>query len=86
MERDYDFDYDEYDNGDCWNCGGEGFVSSCFTEYACLYPEAGCNQCTRRCEICNPAKLTPEQEAERDALRRLLARALSTQPKDTPHD
>ena len=69
-------DYDE--SGDCWNCGGEGFVSNCFTEYACIYPDEGCDECTRRCDICNPVKLTPEQEAERAALRQVLANALVT--------
>lgn len=75
-------DYDEWDNGDCWQCGGEGYVSNCFTEYACIYPDEGCDECTRRCEWCNPPKLTPEEEKERADLRQLLADAL----KDTPHD
>jgi hypothetical protein len=37
---------------DCWNCGGEGAVSSCPTEYACMDPEGGCDLCKRRCDIC----------------------------------
>lgn len=47
---DYD-DYDDYDR-DCWNCGGEGFVAHCFTEYACMYPDEGCDLCMRPCEFC----------------------------------
>ena len=55
-------EFDDYfDNGDCWNCGGEGFVSSCFSEYACVDPDAGCDLCTRRCDICSPRPtLSPE--------------------------
>lgn len=30
-----DFD-DDWDNEDCWNCGGEGYVASCFEEFACM--------------------------------------------------
>jgi len=37
---------------ECWNCAGEGFVSSCFEEFACVDPESGCDDCTRRCDIC----------------------------------
>jgi hypothetical protein len=44
---------------DCWNCGGEGFVAHCEDEGACLYPEDGCDFCTRRCEYCAPAPKTP---------------------------
>ena len=69
-----DVDYD--DNGDCWNCGGDGFVSSCFEEYACIYPDEGCDQCTRRCDVCNPPKLTDAEKAERESLRQVLADAL----------
>lgn len=43
-----------HDDGECWNCGGEGYVSSCFEECACMDPESGCDLCTRRCDVCNP--------------------------------
>lgn len=49
---DYD---DDFDNGDCWNCDGEGFVINCFDEGACLHPDEGCDLCTRRCEVCRPS-------------------------------
>lgn len=52
-EDDYDFDYDE---NDCANCGGEGFVSHCFEEWACMYPDEGCDLCMRRCDWCNRPK------------------------------
>lgn len=47
-------DYDDYDDDpDCWECGGDGYVSSCHTEYACVDPEGGCDECTRTCNICH---------------------------------
>lgn len=54
VDHDPYWDYDEYEN-ECWNCGGEGFVASCFSEYACMYPDEGCDLCTRRCDVCKPA-------------------------------
>ncbi len=44
--------YDEHDDG-CYECGGEGFVSDCVEEWACIDPEYGCDYCTRRCPLCN---------------------------------
>gem|GEM_PF-2769554 len=49
-----DFDYDE-DEG-CHNCGGEGYVAHCFEEWACMYPDEGCDLCMRRCDWCNALK------------------------------
>lgn len=46
---------DDEDDSECWNCGGEGVIYSCFEEYACLDPEEGCHLCARRCEVCRPA-------------------------------
>ena len=45
-------DFDGHDFDDCWYCGGEGFVSDCVSEYACIDPESGCDLCTRRCPEC----------------------------------
>lgn len=63
-------DYDDFDDDDCcYECGGEGFVSDCFEEWACLDPEYGCDFCTHRCPLCNPAKPNPElQQVLADAL------------------
>jgi hypothetical protein len=36
---------------DCWNCN-EGYVASCFEDYACVDPEGGCDDCLRKCSIC----------------------------------
>src|SRR6185312_7378551 len=36
------------DNGDCWNCGGEGYTFDCF-DGCCEDADVGCDDCTRRC-------------------------------------
>ena len=68
-------DYDDAVDGSCGNCGGEGFTYGCSWDWQCdTYDEGeGTCLCTRRCEWCNPAKLTPEQEAERTKLQELMA-------------
>ncbi len=50
-EQDY---IDLYDppHIECWQCAGEGTVSYCFEEFACIDPEGGCEDCTRTCDIC----------------------------------
>ena len=59
----HDFDdFDEMDNS-CPNCGGEGYVYSCFEEFACIDPEGGCDLCMRRCDWCKPVKRSPVQQA-----------------------
>lgn len=64
---DFHDDYD--DDGGCYECGGEGFVSDCVEEWACVDPEYGCDYCTRRCPLCNPPKRNAELDAVlRDAL------------------
>lgn len=49
----------DYEDEDCWNCGGEGYVYNCLDEIGCIDPESGCDLCMRRCDICNPAKPRP---------------------------
>lgn len=49
-------DYDDYED-DCWNCGGEGYFYDC-VDMQCLDADSGCDICTRRCDVCNPAKKT----------------------------
>lgn len=41
---------------DCPNCGGEGVIYMCHSEYACIDPEGGCDMCERRCDWCRPSK------------------------------
>lgn len=53
---DEDFDHCDPDDANCPNCGGEGYVASCFEEFACIDPESGCDLCIRRCDWCRPAK------------------------------
>jgi len=50
---------DDLAQDECWQCGGEGYVSSCFEEYACIDPEGGCDLCMRRCDVCNPRQVKP---------------------------
>ena len=60
--QDYEIDL-EAPEDDCWNCGGEGFVSDCFEEFACVDPDSGCDLCTQRCDVCNPRPpAKPSQE------------------------
>ena len=40
----------------CGNCGGEGYVAMCHTDYECVDPESGCDLCMRRCDWCNSGK------------------------------
>lgn len=40
------------DEGECWQCGGEGFVFDCIDGF-CLDAEAGCDMCTKRCDVCS---------------------------------
>lgn len=68
-------EYDPYeDQGECWRCGGEGFVFYCW-DGCCLDAEIGCDDCTQPCDICNQPK--PSKDA--DALRQILADALAKQ-------
>ena len=69
-------DYDETALG-CWNCDGEGYVNGCSWDWQCDTWDGDSCLCSRRCDVCNPVKLTAEQEAERDALRRRLADMLA---------
>lgn len=74
---------DYYEDGnECWNCGGEGFVYGCGWDWQCdTYDEGeGTCLCTRPCDWCNPPKPTKESEA----LRQILARALSPTPAPKP--
>lgn len=62
---------DEIDDGDCWECGGEGVIVSCFEEWACVDPDGGCELCTRPCPECSRRK-HDELRAERIAVLRTL--------------
>ena len=60
--------YPDDDNGECWRCGGEGYVFECFDGY-CLDAEVGCDDCTRRCPECvrRARRQKANEEAERQA-------------------
>ncbi len=44
-------DHNEYDELECPECGGEGFVFGCF-DGCCLDADIGCDDCTRPCPVC----------------------------------
>ena len=54
LEPDHDHDFDDMADEYCPNCGGEGVVYSCFSEYACIDHEGGCDLCERLCDWCRP--------------------------------
>jgi hypothetical protein len=66
--------YWDYDDEECGNCGGEGFVYGCSWDWQCdTYDEGeGTCLCTRRCDWCCPAKPDPELQA-------VLAKAIEAQ-------
>ena len=41
---------------DCPECGGDGYTYDCFEEWACIDPESGCEECSRRCLGCAEMK------------------------------
>lgn len=68
--RDHD-PYWDYEEDDCANCHGDGFVYGCSWDWQCsTYDEGeGTCLCARRCDWCSPSKPAPE-------LRAVLAEAL----------
>ena len=73
------WEYDD-DASDCANCGGEGFTYGCEWDWQCDTWDGDSCLCTRRCEWCNPPKLTAEEQASRGALRAVMAAALAPPP------
>ena len=67
-----DFDYDL---GDCWNCGGEGWVYGCPWGWQCDTWDGDSCLCTHPCHICFPPKPDPE-------LSRILAQAIEAEGGD----
>lgn len=70
-------DYDD-DCGECWNCGGEGFVYGCSWDWQCDTWDGDSCLCTRPCHICHPPKDDPE-------MRRLMGELLATPKDETPN-
>jgi len=70
-------DDEDYGNGDCWQCDGEGRVAGTCIDGCCLeQDDPDCPYCSRRCDICSPA---PKKQT--DELREILSEALR---KSTP--
>jgi hypothetical protein len=80
-----DIDYhDDYDDGDCWQCGGEGRVAGTCIDGCCVdQDDPYCEYCSRRCDICHPP--TNEQIKKGNELRQILADVLNDaqSPQDT---
>lgn len=66
-------EHDEYED-DCPNCGGDGVIYMCQSEYACVDPESGCDLCERPCDWCQKSKIPPNPELSKvlsDALEKV---------------
>lgn len=62
-------DEGDWDNGDCWNCGGEGYVYGCSWDWQCDTWDGDSCMCSRRCDVCNPTPPNRElQQALSEAL------------------
>jgi hypothetical protein len=74
----------DYEDNECWNCDGEGYVYGCSWDWQCdTYDEGeGTCLCTRRCTVCHP--LTPAEAREAAALQAVLASAMSAGTAETP--
>jgi len=73
-------DIHEYDDDDCWNCGGEGRVNDCIDGCCIDQDDIYCPYCSKRCDICNPA---PNKQT--DELREVLGEALNkANPRSKP--
>ena len=44
---------DDGTEGECWQCGGEGYLYDCF-DGMCEYADDGCEDCAKRCDSCKP--------------------------------
>lgn len=57
--------YWDYDESECWNCGGEGYVNGCSWDWQCDTYDAGEGTClcSRPCHICHPPKPNPALQA-----------------------
>lgn len=65
---------DTYCDNGCANCDGEGYTYGCSWDWQCdTYDEGeGTCLCTRRCEWCNPVKMTSEEIDKLTVLRQVL--------------
>jgi uncharacterized protein (DUF983 family) len=59
-------DFDMGLDDDCPNCGGEGVIYMCVSEYACVDPESGCDLCERRCDWCQTPPAPQPREVGAD--------------------
>ena len=80
-------DYEADDPWDCYQCGGEGFVWSCFDGF-CVDAEEGCDDCTRPCPECARRTRDNQPTPDAQALSDVLAEALNKTQNDnrSPQD
>lgn len=79
-------DFDDADDPfDCYQCGGEGFVWSCFDGF-CVDAEEGCDDCTRPCPECARRKRDDQQAPVGQTLGDVLAEALTPTPPLTAEE
>lgn len=52
----HDHYQDDFDDGDCWNCGGEGRVNHCIDGCCVDQDDIYCDLCSTACDICRPEK------------------------------
>lgn len=49
-----DHDYDDREDGECWQCGGEGRVAGTCIDGCCAeQDDPYCEWCSHRCDVCN---------------------------------
>lgn len=55
---------DDFYDGECWQCGGEGRVAGTCIDGCCLeQDDPDCPYCSHRCDVCNPRKPNPQPDA-----------------------
>ncbi|MGM5018685.1 hypothetical protein [Tardiphaga sp. 367_B4_N1_1] len=79
MSDPHDHYHDDFDDGDCWNCGGEGRVNHCIDGCCVDTDDIYCDYCSKRCDVCQPVKPNPE-------LQQILKDALDEASAIVPHD
>ena len=71
----HDYYEDDFDDGECWNCGGVGRVNDCIDGCCVEQDDPWCEYCSKRCDICNTK---PKVVDTGDELHQELGAALKT--------
>lgn len=70
----------DYEDNDCWNCSGEGYIYGCSWDWQCDTWDGDSCLCTRRCDFCNPPKSDPKLQ---EVLRKALTQGTETGTAET---